>query len=131
MIQRNQGVEETTLLKEIWQNRTKEQEVCRKLEKEDEQSWEENGIVYVDGQIYILNSQRIKERILKENHELADVGHLGQQQMMEIIKRNYWWLGIKNDVKKYIQGCFKCQQNKVQHMKKAGELHPKKTSEGL
>jgi len=84
----------------------------------------------VDGQIYILNSQRIKERILKENYELVDVGHLGQQQMMEIIKRNYWWLRIKNNVKKYIQGCFKCQQNKIQHMKKARELHPKKTSEG-
>ena len=50
--------------------------------------------------------------------------------MMEIIKRNYWWLGIKNDVKEYIQGCFKYQQNKIQHIKKAGELHPKKTSEG-
>ena len=34
------------------------------------------------------------------------------------------------DVKKYIQGCFKCQQNKVQHMKKVGELHPLKTPEG-
>ena len=29
----------------------------------------------------------------------------------------------KEDVKKYIQGCFKCQQNKVQHQKKAGELY--------
>jgi len=31
-------VEETTILKEIQQNRTKEQEVQRELEKEDEQS---------------------------------------------------------------------------------------------
>jgi len=23
-----------------------------------------------------------------------------------------------------VQGCFKCQQNKIQHQKKAGELHP-------
>ena len=50
---------------------------------------------------------------------------------MELIKQNYWWPGIKTDVKKYVQGCFKCQQNKVQHMKKAGELHPLKTPEGL
>ena len=48
MIQRNQVVEETTLLEEIQQNEIKEQEVYRELEKEDEQSWEENGIVYVD-----------------------------------------------------------------------------------
>ena len=77
------------------------------------------------------NSQRIKERILQENHKLVDVEYLGQQQIMELIKRNYWWPGIKNDVKKYIQGCFKCQQNKVHHMKKAGELHSLKTPEGL
>ena len=44
--------------------------------------------------------------------------------MLELIKQNYWWPGIKEDIKKYIQGCFKYQQNKVQHQKKAGELHP-------
>ncbi len=48
MIQRNQVIEETTLLEEIQQNETKEQEVRRELEKEDGQLWEENGIVYVD-----------------------------------------------------------------------------------
>jgi len=84
----------------------------------------------VDGRIYVPNSQRIKKRILKENHKPADVGQLGQQWMIELIKRNYWWPGIKNDVKKYVQECFKCQQNKVQYIKKAGELHPLKTPEG-
>ena len=102
MIQRNQVIEETTLLEEIQQNETKEQEVCRELEKEDGQLWEENGIVYVDRWIYVPNSQRIKERILKENHEPVDIGYLGQQRMMELIKRNYWWPEVKNDVKKYV-----------------------------
>ena len=40
--------------------------------------------------------------------------------MIELIKRNYWWPGIKNNVKKYIQEYFKCQQNKVQYIKKVG-----------
>ena len=48
--------------------------------------------------------------------------------MMELIKRNYWWPGICNDVRKYVQGCQECQQNKVQHMKKAAPLHPLPTS---
>ena len=43
--------------------------------------------------------------------------------MLELIKRNYWWSGIKNNIKKYVQGYTKYQQNKVQHMKKVGELH--------
>ena len=43
--------------------------------------------------------------------------------MMELIKRNYWWPGIRNNVRKYNQGCQECQQNKVQHIKKAAPLH--------
>ena len=33
-------------------------------------------------------------------------------------------------MKKYIQECFKYWQNKVQHMKKTGELHSLKTLKG-
>jgi len=44
----------------------------------------------VDRQIYVPNNERIKERILKEDYEPVDIGHLEQQQMMELIKRNYW-----------------------------------------
>ena len=50
--------------------------------------------------------------------------------MQELIKRTYWWPGLKEDVKKYVQGCAKCQQNKVQHQKKAGKLHPLEIPEG-
>ena len=51
--------------------------------------------------------------------------------MIELLKRTYWWPGLKEDVKKYVQGCFKYQQNKVQHQKKAGELHPLEIPQGL
>ena len=34
----------------------KEQEVHKELEKKDGQAWEEDGIIYVDGRIYVLNS---------------------------------------------------------------------------
>ena len=50
--------------------------------------------------------------------------------MLELIKQNYWWPGIKGDVKKYIQECLKYQQNKVQHQKKAGELYPLEIPQG-
>ena len=50
--------------------------------------------------------------------------------MIELVKQNYWWPGLKEDIKKYVQGCFKCQQNKVQHQKKHGELHLLKILQG-
>ena len=94
------------------------------LEKNNGLLWEEDGIVYMEGRIYVPNSKKLKEKILQENHDSVDVKYPGQQRMLELIKQNYWWLGLKEDIKKYIQGCFKCQQNKVQHQKKSGELHP-------
>ena len=77
----------------------------------------------MEGRIYVPNNKKIREEILEENHNLVDVEHPGQQRMLELIKKNYWWPGIKEDVKKYIQECFKCQQNKIKHQKKAGKLH--------
>jgi len=85
----------------------------------------------MEGRIYVPNNRKIKEEILKKNHDLADMEHLGQHKMLEVIKRTYWWPDLKEDIKKYMQGCFKCQQNKVQHQKKAGELHPLEIPEGL
>jgi len=80
--------------------------------------------------IYVPNSKKIKEDILKENHDSVDVEHPGQHRMMEFFKRTYWWPGLKENIKKYVQECFKCQQNKVQYQKKAGELHPLDISQG-
>ena len=52
-----------------------------------------------------------------------DVSHLGQQRIIELVKRNYWWPGPKENIKKYVQCCIKCQQNKVQHQQKPRELY--------
>jgi len=51
--------------------------------------------------------------------------------MLKLIKRNYWWPKIKKDIKKYIQKYTKYQQNKVQYIKKVGELYPLKTLDRL
>ena len=130
MIQRKMITEESERLKEIKRNMMREKEVVQALEKEDGLTWEEDGVVYMEGRIYVPNNRKIKEEILKENHDLADMGHPGQYRMLEMIKRTYWWPGLKEDIKKYVQECFKCQQNKVQHQKKAGELHPLEIPEG-
>ena len=77
MIWGNKMIEETTILEEIWRNRMREQEVLKELKKEDGQSWKEDGIIYVDGRIYMLNNQKIKEKILQKSHDPVDIGHPG------------------------------------------------------
>jgi len=123
--------EEGGILKKIQKNNTREKEVVQALEKKNGLTWEEDGVAYMEGRIYVPNNKKLREEILKEHHDPADIGHPGQLRMMKLLKRTYWWPGLKEDMKKYIQGCFKCQQNKVQHQKKAGELHPLEIPQGL
>jgi len=59
------------------------------LKKEDGLTWEEDGVVYVERRIYISNNRKIREEILKKNHDSVDVGHLGQHKMLELLKRTY------------------------------------------
>jgi len=123
-------LEEGDILKRIRKNNTREKEIVQALQKEDGLAWEEDEVAYMEGRIYVPNNKDIKEEIMKEHHDPADVGHPGQHRMQELIKRRYWWPGLKEDIKKYVQGCVKCQQNKVQHQKRVGELHPLEISEG-
>ena len=90
MIKRRMTVEESDILKEIKRNMTRGKEVVQALKKEDGLTWEEDGVVYMEGRIYVLNNRKIKKEILKENHDLADVGHSGQHRMLELIKTTYW-----------------------------------------
>jgi len=124
MMERKTTVDKDDIIKKIKRNNTRKKEVVQALKKEDGLTWKEDRVVYMEGRIYIPNNKKIREEILKENHNLVDVRHLGQQWILELLKRNYWWPELKEDVKKYIQGYFRCQQNKVQHQKKSGELHP-------
>jgi len=130
MTGRKMTAEECDILKEIRRNNTREKEVVQALKKQDRLTWEENRVVYIEERIHVPNNKKIREEILKENHDLVDMGHPEQHRMLKLLKRAYWWPELKEDVKECIQGCFKYQQNKVQHQRKIGELHPLEILQG-
>jgi len=82
-------VDELDIIKEIRRNNTREQEIVQVLEKKDGLTWEEDEIVYMEARIYIPNNKKIREQILKENHNSVDMEHPRQQWMIELIKQNY------------------------------------------
>ena len=95
-------VDKSNIVKEIEWNNAQEQEVVQVLQKEDRLTWKEDWIVYMEGRIYVPNNKKTKEKILKENHDSVDVGHPEQQRMLELIKQNYWWPWLKEDIRKYM-----------------------------
>jgi len=70
-------VEETDIIKRIKKNGTREKEMVQALQKENGLAWEEDEVAYMEGRIYVPNNKDIKEEILKEHHDPADVGHPG------------------------------------------------------
>jgi len=76
--------------------------VVQALKKQDGLTWEEDRVVYIEERTYVPNNKKIREEILKENHNLVDVEYPGQQRMFDLIKRNYLWPELNKDVKKYI-----------------------------
>ena len=75
MLKRTMITDKLEILKEIKRNNTREQEVVQALEKDNRLLWEQDRIMYIEGRIYILNNKKLKEKILQENHNSADVGH--------------------------------------------------------
>ena len=75
MIKKKTTAEESNILKKIRRNMTREREVIQTLGKKDGLIWEKDGIIYMDGRIYVPNNRKTRETILKENHNKADIGH--------------------------------------------------------
>ena len=50
------------------------------------------------------------------------VGHRGRWKSVELMMRNYWWLGITRDVGKYVERCDLCQRMKNRTEELAGKL---------
>jgi len=44
--------------------------------------------------------------------------------MVELITRNFWWPGVIKEVKRYVEGCDACQQNKNCTEQPASKLMP-------
>ena len=75
MLKRTTIMNNSDVLEKIRRNNTKEKEVIQALENDDELSWEEDEIVYIEERIYVPNNKKFKEKILQENHNSVDMGH--------------------------------------------------------
>ena len=73
IMKENKTREESKILKKIRRNTTRENEVVQALERNNSLTWEKDRVVYMEGRVYVPNNKKIKEEILKENHDLVDM----------------------------------------------------------
>jgi hypothetical protein len=83
-----------------------------------------DGIWYKEGRVVVTEELQGKCKIIRAHHDPPIHGHPGINRTTQIIKRNYWWPQLHQEVKDYIQGCADCQRHKVNNRPTKAPLRP-------
>ena len=66
--------------------------------------WQIEDNLVLKGKIYVLRDEKLRLEIIQLHYNMPIVGHRGQWKMVELVTRNYWWLGVTKEVKQYVEG---------------------------
>jgi len=89
----------------------------------DEEWSIEDGLVLKEEKIYVPEGA-LRVEVIWRHHDTATGGHGGRWKTMELVGRNYWWLGMTKEMVKYVEGCDLCQRHKNRAEAPAGKLMP-------
>ena len=111
--------EEDPVLQEAVQ-RLKSHQSCGRYQMDSQ------GLLYLqqDGRQKLVVPTSLRQRILRECHDIPSVGHVGIRRTVELLNRTYYWKGMRGDATSYVHTCPTCQMVKADHRKQAGPLQP-------
>jgi len=129
---------EEEIVKKIKEARDKDEKVIKAVEEIKKagvkmlrnEEWQvEEGLVLKEGRVYMLKDEKLRVEIIQLHHDTLIAGHGGQWKMVELVTRNYWWLEVTNEVKRYVEGYNQCQRMKNRAEMPAGKLRPNQVPE--
>ena len=84
----------------------------------------EDGSIRFKGGLCVPRNMELRNELLSYAHRAKYTIHPGSTKMYQILKRQFWWNGMKRDIARYVATCLTRQQVKVEHQKLAGLLQP-------
>jgi hypothetical protein len=92
-------------------------------------NWQvEAGILTYQGRVYVPNNNSLRKAILQCCHDHETTGHPSYLKTRQLISAEFWWLGLASYIRKYVEGCATCQQNKANTHPTVSLLTPIKSS---
>ncbi|XP_070018149.1 uncharacterized protein [Nicotiana sylvestris] len=73
----------------------------------------EDGVLRLQGRLYVPNVDGLRENILEKAHNLRYSIHPGATKMYCDLRQHYWWRRMKIDIMEYVARCLNCQQVKL------------------
>ena len=83
-----------------------------------------NGIVTFNNQIYVPINKKLRRDIMIAHHNGILAGHRGQHATVDLVKKAYWWPGMRGDISSYVAACPVCMRAKPQSKALATTLSP-------
>ena len=126
-------IDRVDLLEEVRKSKVKDDEVIKTVEEmkragvkmlRNKEQREVDSIMYIEGKVYVLKDDKLRTEIIRIHHNIPVGGHGEQQKTVELVTRNFWWPGVTKEVKRYMEGCDACQQNKNCTEQLTGKLMP-------
>ena len=71
------------------------------------------GILFYQGRIYIPDQDNLWLDLVKKFHDHQTTGHPRYLKTKQLLTAGHWWPGMAQFIKKYVNGCAPCQQNKT------------------
>jgi len=131
-------IEGVDLLKKVRESKAKDDEVIKAVEEmkragvkmlRDEEWREEDRLMLKEEKVYVPKDKELRTEIIWLHYDTPVGGHGGQWKIVELVTRNFWWLGVTKEVKRYVEGCDSCQRNKNRVAVLAGKLMPNEAPE--
>ena len=72
----------------------------------------------------IVVPEQFQASIIRSKHDVPIAGHVGMLRTMELIDRDYWWKGMREDVRSFVRSCPSCQMMKSESGPSKGLLQP-------
>jgi len=79
-------------------------------------------LVLKEGKVYVPKDEELRAEVIQLHHDILTVEHGGKWKTVELVTRNYWWLGVMSDIGRYVEGYDLCQRMKNRTEEVAGKL---------
>jgi len=79
--------------------------------------------------VYVLKDEELRVEVIQLYHDIPMAGHGKRWKTIELVTRNYWWLGVTRDVGRYMEGYDLSQRMKNRTEELAGKLKLSKIPE--
>jgi hypothetical protein len=86
-----------------------------KVPQTSRKAWSEGVLALKDGllfrkdMLWVPEDENIIRQVLEAEYDTKVAGHLEQDMTIELIRRNFWWPKIDEQIIDFVRSCVSCQ----------------------